>query len=367
MILQRYLVGEFLRTFAIIVGGLIVVYFSTRLAAYLGEAADGKIAPGHIAILLLLKMTVSLRDLIPMSLYMGIFATIVRLQRDSELTAIKAAGGGHGLVLQAAFKIACVSALVVATITLYVEPKAEEIMREIKDTTENEATIAGVKAGRFKELSGGKRIFYAERISQDEMSMKNAFVQIRNGADVGLLRSADAFVETDKKNKDRYAVFLDGTSYAGRPGALDYVVTDFAKYALKIESHAPSDLSNDVNYMPTAELLKYDAPGFKAEFQWRIARPIGALLLPLLAVLIGLVSSGDSWYWGLLTAIAGYFIYSNLLNVGHALVRKGILNPDLGLWLVQLALLAVLAGLYWYQRYPRGRRPAVTAPLHPTA
>lgn len=358
MIFERYLIREYVRTFAMIIGGLLVVYFTTRLASYLGEAADGKMAPGHIAALLGLKMLVSLRDLVPMSLYIGIFATIIRMQRDFELTALRAAGGGHRILLVAALKLALVSGGLVALLTLFAEPRAEEIIESIKDQTENEATIAGVKAGRFKELSGGRRIFYAEKISQDEMLLQNAFVQVREGADVGLLRSDDAYVETDPVSGDRFAIFLDGTSYAGRPGALDYVITHFAKYALRIESRTPTDVSNQVNYMRTTDLMKYDANGFRAELQWRIARPIGALLLPLLAVLIGLASTGDNWYLGLLTAISGYFVYSNLLGVANALVRKGSLTPEIGTWLVQLGLVALIAGLYWLQRRPRTFRRA---------
>lgn len=352
MILQRYLMREYLRMFAMIIGGLVVVYFSTRLATYLGEAAEGKMAPAHIAVLLGLKMLVSLRDLVPMSLYIGIFAVIIRLQRDFELTALRAAGGGHAILLGSAFKLGLVSAALVAALTLYIEPRAEEILEEIKNQTENEATIAGVKAGRFKEISGGKRIFYAERVSGDEAVLEDAFVQVRDGGDVGLLRSDDAFVETDPETRDRFAVFVDGISYAGRPGALDYTITHFGRYALRIESHARADLSGRLNYMRTGELIRYDAPGFRAEFQWRLARPVGALLLPLLAVLIALSSTGDNWYLGLVTAIAGYFVYNNLLGVAHAMVRRGEVLPEVGTWTVQAAVIAVIAFILYAQRHP---------------
>lgn len=353
MILERYLIREYLRTFAMIAGGLVVIYFSTRFASYLGEAADGKMAPEHIAAMLGLKMLISLRDLVPLSVYIGIFAAIIRLQRDYELTALRAAGGGHGLLLGAALKLALLSAAFVATLTLFAEPRAEEILEEIKNQTENEATIAGVKAGRFKELSGGKRIFYAERISRDDEYLQDAFVQVREGGDVGIMRADEAIVETNPETRDRFAVFLDGTSYAGRPGALDYVITHFARYALRIESHTPADVSNQVNFMRTADLLKYEATGFRAEFQWRLARPIGALLLPLLAVLIALASTGDNWYIGLITAVSGYFAYNNFLGVAHAMVRKGSLPPEIGLWLVQGLLIALIAAVFWMQRNPR--------------
>ncbi|HMM78330.1 MAG TPA: LPS export ABC transporter permease LptF [Gammaproteobacteria bacterium] len=353
MILQRYVMGEFLRTFAMIIGGLLIIYFSTRFASYLGQAADGKIAPAHIAQMLMLKMLVSMKDLVPMSLFLGIFGAIVRLQRDSELTAMRAAGAGPALLLGAALKLSVVSALIVGAITLYAEPRAEGVLQEIKDQTENEATIAGVKAGRFKEISGGRRIFYAEQIAQNAKLLEETFVQVRQGGDVGLMRSDRAFVETDPVTGDRFAVFLDGISYAGRPGALDYVITNFGKYALRIEAHAPTDLSDQLNYMKTGDLLKYEAPGFTTELQWRIAQPVAALLLPLFAVLIALVGNSQNWYLWLLTAVSGYFAYNNVLGVGKALMKKEVLPPDLGLWPVHLVLVATLATLWYWQRRRR--------------
>ncbi len=362
-VLQRYVMGEYLRIFAMIMGGLVVIYFSTRFASYLGQAAEGKIAPDHITRMLVLKMLISLKDLVPMSLFLGVFAAIVRLQRDSELIAMRAAGAGPLVLLAAVLKLSAVAAVLVGVITLYAEPRAEEVLQEIKDQTENEATIAGVKAGRFKEISSGRRIFYAEKISSDEKLLENAFVQVREGSDIGLLRSDNAYVETDPKTGDRFAIFLDGTSYAGQPGALDYVVTRFAKYALRIEGRTPTDLSNQVNYMRTSDLLRYHAVGFKAEFQWRMAQPVGALMLPLLAALIAMASQGANWYLGLLTAVSGYFAYSNLLGVGKALIKKEALPPEIGLWLIHLLLLGALCALFFVQRRPglwrrRTRTPA---------
>jgi lipopolysaccharide export system permease protein len=358
VILQRYVMGEFLRAFAMIIGALTVIYFSTRFASYLGQAADGKIAPAHITQMLLLKMLVSMKDLVPMSLFLGIFAAVIRLQRDSELTAMRAVGVGPRTLVLAALKLSALSALLVGAITLYAEPLAESVLQKIKDRTENEATIAGVKAGRFKELSGGRRIVYAEAIGQDAGTLEETFVQVRDGGDVGLMRSDRAEVETDATSGDRFAVFLDGVSYAGKPGALDYVVTNFGKYALRIEAHSPTDVSDQLNYMPTSELLKYEAAGFTTEFQWRLAQPVAALLLPLLAVLIALVSNTQSWYLWLLTAVSGYFAYNNALGVGKALMKKELLPPDVGLWPFHFALLCAL-GLMWH--FQRRRRPPARA------
>jgi len=359
MIIQWYFIREVLRAFAMIIGGLLMIYLSTRFASYLGQAAEGKIAADHIFKLVSLKMIVSLKDLIPMSLYLGVFTAVIRMQRDSELTAVRAAGGGHNLLIVATLKVALLAAATVGAITLYAEPRAELTLVEIRNQTENEATIAGVKAGRFKELSGGKRIFYAETVADDERTLENTFVQVQGRRDVGLMRSADAYVETEAKSRDRFAVFVDGISYGGMPGALDYVITRFTRYALRIENNSPQDLSRNVNYIHTTDLFRFRGPTYAAEFQWRLASAIATLLLPILAILIALASRGASWYLGLITAVSVYFVYSNILGVGKSLIKKGSLSPSIGLWIFHIALIGVIAGMLVLQRRPSGirRRP----------
>lgn len=363
MILRRYVTREFLGSAAMVLGALAIIFFTTRFAAYLGQAAEGKVAPAHIFELLGLKMLISLRDLIPMSLFLGIFAAIIRFQRDSELVAMRAAGISPAMLLGEALKLGVVAAVIVGTLTLYAEPRMEELGQRIRERTENEATIAGVKAGRFKEVGGGKRIFYAEKIGADSSLLEQVFVQVREGDDVGLLRADQAHIETEPGNGDRFAVFLDGVTYKAKPGALDYVVTNFGKYALRIEANTPTDISGSVNFMSTAELLRYAAPGFRIELQWRLAKPIGALLLPLMAVMVALASNGHNWYLWLLTAISGYFGYSNVLGVGKALMNKGILPTSLGLWVIHLGLVVVLMAAWYLHRKPMpGRRIKVPAP-----
>ncbi|MCZ6892926.1 MAG: LptF/LptG family permease, partial [Gammaproteobacteria bacterium] len=87
MILPRYFVLEALKISAMIVAGLFVLYISTRFATHLGEAAAGKVAPQHITRIIMLKMLVSLKDIVPIGLFLGTYAAITRLQQGSEWVA----------------------------------------------------------------------------------------------------------------------------------------------------------------------------------------------------------------------------------------------------------------------------------------
>jgi len=359
MILQRYFIMEVLRGFAMIIGALFMIYFSSRFASSLVQAAEGKIAVDDIFVLIGLKMLVSLKDLIPLSLYLGTFATMVRMQRDLEITSMRAAGVGHGLMISASLKLSTFVAILVAIITLYAEPQAELTTEEIREKTESEATISGVKAGSFKEMSGGKRILYAEEIAEEGDFLQNTFVQSRSTTSTGIMRSDNARVETDAETADRFAVFRDGTSYAGEPGNLNFVITQFETYGLLIENRSLTDLSHNVNYIPTEKLIHFHGAIYSAELQARISTPIATILLPVLAILIGLTIRGGNWHVGLLTAISVYFVYNNLLGVAKSLVKKGDLSPYIGLWVVHLGLIALLTLLLVRQRRPSGlgKRP----------
>ncbi len=350
MILARYFVREMLKLSAAIVAGLFILYLSMRFAGALGEAADGKVAPQHIARIVGLKMLVSLKDLLPMALLLGSFGAITRLQLSSEWVAMRAAGISHQQLLRPALTLSGVCAIIVGLVTLLLAPKAEFALRELREQTENEATIAGVKAGRFREMGGGSRVFYAESISADQKYLENAFVRTRSGDDEGAMRSSRAFVESDIVRGDRYAVFEAGKNYSGQPGRQDYVVTDFDRYAVRIENRDPPQFGLHVGFVPTGELLQHEGSEYAIELQWRLALPVCTLLAPGLAVLIGLGRWRGTWYLGLITTVSAYFAYTNVLGVGRALMKKGVLPPMLGLWPIHLAFVALLVLLFLWQR-----------------
>lgn len=366
MILTRYFVREVLKLSLAIVAGLFVLYLSTRFASYLGQAAEGKVAPQHITRIVMLKMLVSLRDIVPIALFLGTFAAITRLQQGSEWVAMRAAGLAHQQLLVPTLALAGAAAVLVGTITLAVGPRAELTLQELREKTESEATIAGVRAGRFKELSGGRRVFYAEDIADDETFLENAFVRSLAGDNTGTLRARRAFIEYDARSADRFAVFENGQSYAGTPGRLDFVITSFSRYALRIENREPTQFGAHIGFLLTTELLRRDGAPFATELQWRLALPISTVLGPALALLIGLGNARGRWYLGLITAVSAWFAYTNLLGVGRALMKKGLLPVEVGLWPIHLlvgALVVVL--LLAYRRRlrlrPRPRQELIRA------
>jgi lipopolysaccharide export system permease protein len=72
------------------------------------------------------------------------------------------------------------------------------------------------------------------------------------------------------------------------------------------------------------------------------------LLLTLFALVFAYTQPRRGRYVSLFVAIVAYFLYSNLLGVGDAMLKRGRVPEDLGLWWVHAAFL--LLGVYFFRR-----------------
>lgn len=348
MILERYLYREVLRSFAAVFTLLLLIYLSSRFVRYLADAAAGKISPQVIFELLSLKLVTALPTLVPLCLYLAVLLALGRLIRDRETTAMDVAGLGTPFLTYCGFKLAAAFALVVLALVLYVGPAADERVRALESRAQTEADLTGIGAGRFKEFSQGERILYVEQLSADKTAMENVFLHVRQGGRLGVLTSDEARLEYDPRSGDRYAIFSSGNRYMGVPGALDYSITHYEVYAVRLEQRTGGSGGPGIGALPTALLWASDHPAHRAEMQWRLSMPLSVLLLTVFAVLLGRTALGSGRYLGLLSAVMVYFTYSNILGFAKTLVRRDDVAHWIGLWWVHLLFMAVLVLMFFY-------------------
>jgi lipopolysaccharide export system permease protein len=345
MIIRRYVMLEIGRYLAAIAVGLLFLVLSVRVTAYLADAADGRIAPDHILSLLALKLVLSLKDVLPLSLFLAVFAGLMRLERDREIAIMRATGLRARVLVGAVLGVALPVSLAVGGLTMFGTSMLKGKLELVEDEAQDEATIAGVRAGRFQEIARYDRVIYAEGVTEDDSALRDAFVQAREGARTGVMRAHKAFVEANADRTGRYAVFVDGTSYAGLPGELDYEITQFHRYGLLIEPNSGPKARSDAELSPAGVLLASPELAARAELQYRLATPIATLVLALLAYAMASGSGGRRADYGMVAAIAIFFLYTNLLGIAKALMLKGATPPGLGLLWVHVAFLLLLVAL----------------------
>ncbi len=356
MIIERYIQQEIFRNLVWLAGLLFLILMSHRFVDYLADAAAGKLAGELIFQMLGLKLLANMPTLLPVSLYLAILLAYGRLLRDSELTIMGAAGLGLRFQLRTAARFTALFAVPLALVVFYLAPWAEATIQSLEVRAQQEADISGLTAGQFREFGDGERIVYIEGLTPDGRAMTDVFLQVRQEGQLGVLSSDQARFDYDPAVGTRYIVFEDGHRYVGRPGQLDYEITDYATYSVLLSRSQAMPTSLDLEALSTLELLRNPDAGKYAELQWRLAVMIGAFLLALLAVLLNRVFVKQKQYLSIFIAMLFYFLYSNLLSISKTMVVREVLPPWLGLWWVHglmAGVILLLVGL----PYLRGWRP----------
>lgn len=356
MIIERYIYQEITRYLLWLAGLLFLIFASNRFVEYLADAAAGKLPGDVIFNLLGYKLIGMLPTLLPVALFLAVLLAFSRLLRDSELTILAVAGKGLRFQLRTAGRYAMAFAVPLAAIALLIAPWAETKVQLLRVTARQQAEIAGIGAGQFKEFGEGERVVYVERVSADGRQMRDVFLQVRQHDNLGVLAAERARFETDPVSGSRYIVFEDGRRYLGNPGDLDYEITEYASYSVLIQRREAASAVLELEALPTSQLLQAWTPANLAELQWRASSVLAALLLTLLAVLLNNVASRQKPYLTVFIAMLLYFVYSNLLGVSKTLLKRGELPGWVGLWWVHALVVVLIVTLIYLPRLARWRR-----------
>jgi lipopolysaccharide export system permease protein len=358
MIIHRALTGETLRNTAAITLVLVVLVGFIGMSTLLGRAVRGDLAEDIVMKLLGLQTLQRMDLLLTLSLYLGVLITLSRWYRDSEMTVLGACGVGLTQLMRPMLLLTAAMAVAIAGFSLYFNPWASARMERLKVERQQQREPLNISPGVFNETSGGNRIFYAERVNRDG-SMENMFISgvQRDKENVTVARSG--YPRIDSRSRDNFLVLTDGTLYEGVPGEAGYRMVKFHTFHIRIEPKFVAAPPARTEEIPSTQLYERDDTDARAEWHWRIAKPIMAGVLVIFAVVLAYTEPRRGRLMNLFAAVLVYFFYSNMLALGQTLIKKGQVSGSIGLWWVHALML--LIGLHLL-RQRSGNKPLYALP-----
>ena len=354
MIISRYLLREILLALFAVSGVLYVIYVSNRLIRFFSDAESGGLPGMVIPQLLALKSLSNLTMILPLAFFIAVLIALGRLYKDNEMLALTACGVGTDRLRRTILWLAFGFAGVVAAISLYGGPWAEELSYQIQDVARANADVHSIAAGRFRELHGGKMGFYVEHMGDDKRTMKNVFIQSRRNGVLNVIAAARGHQEVDRQSGDRYLILEDGYRYEGQPGDSQFKIIHFARHGLLLEEQQVTPSARKMMASSTPALWGNPGLDEKAELQWRIAMPLATILLAALAVPLSRTGPRQGRFAKLFIAVVIYALYMNFLAVARSWMEHGVIAPALGLWwvhgllgLVIVVLMVRQVGMAW--------------------
>ena len=346
MIFKKSLLQELFSTafgtFMVLVG----IVLAQRIAYYLGYAARGSLASDAINALLGFSMLKFLPMLLSLTIFLSVLLTLSRWHRDSEMVVWFSSGLGLAAWVRPVLSFALPLIAVIALLSLFVAPWATEKGTEFREQLDSRDELAAISPGVFKESIHADRVFFVDSLNALGSTVKHVFVQSFQHQKLGIM-TADSGYRTTENNGDTFLVMVNGHRYEGKPDSPEFSVTQFERYAIRIEPNEVKHEPPTSKSKPTEDLLNTHSSDSSAELQWRLAMPISAFILVLLAIPLSFVDPRAGRSANLIMALLIYIIYNNLISILQAWVAQGKLSPLIGLWPAHGAVLALAVYLFY--------------------
>jgi lipopolysaccharide export system permease protein len=358
MIFLRTLLRELANLAVAVFLSLFLIALTTRLIRLLGQAAGGKIPSDAVVAFLAFSALNLLPVLLSLTLFITVLLALNRAWRDSEMVIWFNSGLSLAAWIRPVLIFAAPLVLVIAALSFFISPWSVQKGEQYRSRIDSRDDLSRVDPGAFGESRKSGRVFFVESVAGDKNSVQNVFVSSTQHKRTGVIMSARGFSEY-APNGDRFLVLLSGRRYEGTPGEADFSLTEFERYATRIQTKEGDEPAATQKSTSTLGLIANPTRVNLGELMWRIGMPVSALILALLAIPLSFVNPRAGRSVNLLFALLTYMVYSNLISISQARVAQGKLAFATGSWLVHGLMLVVLLALFAQRmsllRLPRRR------------
>lgn len=355
MIFRRAAVREFAGTAAAISMALLFIMMTVVLIRLLSQAAGGRVPADAVLALIGFSTLNHLPVVLALSSFIAVLMSMSRSYRDSEMVVWFASGLPLTSWINPVLRFVIPVAAAVAVMSLFLSPWAQQQAAEYRKRLENRDEVSRVSPGVFRESADSHRVFFVESLDKDAGRVSNVFISAVQNGKQNVTVAAEGIIQT-AKNGDRFVVLLNGRRYEGEPGAADYRVMQFERYAVRIEPKEIGELDMSARVMPTMELVAKPSNASRGELVWRIGLPIATVLLALLAIPLSFVNPRAGRTNSLVFAVLTFTVYLNLLGVSQAWVTQGKIGAAHGILGVHGIMLVMLIVLFLVRLAPSVRR-----------
>jgi lipopolysaccharide export system permease protein len=346
LIIDRHISWEIIRPFCTGLGLLVLIFIGYSAARQLSLAAQGQLDMLTAFKLVGLNTMITLEILLPSAFFFSVLSAIGRLYRDSEMSALYAAGVSRARILEAVLKLALVVALITGAMSVLGRPWAFRTSYALESQAAAQFDLKQMSANEFVTMDGSQYTFIASDVDVDAGLHKGVFLQ-RNYDEKErseIIVAETAAMPTLNPGQATKATFYNGHHYLLDNRERQDLTLEFKELTIQLPNEEAQE-----KYRRKAEttltLSQSSDPKDIAEYQWRISTPLATILLALIAVPLARSAPRESRFRNVSIALLAYIALFAMVSVLRTFIEQGTLGAMPGLWtayVLQTVLLAVL-------------------------
>lgn len=359
-ILYRYLLTEILHPFAVSLLAFTTIVFSGRVMRLVQMIVVKGIGLLDILRASLYLLPYLLIFTLPMAGTVGIMLALMRLTVDHEIIAMKVSGLSYRQLLTPLLAFSLGVAALTLVLTVYGAPWARRQTQALLGDVVRRRADLGIQEQVFNSEFRGLMI-YVHRVVAVGRQLEGIFLyDSRDREHPQTIYAREGFLAYEPAQGSLLLKLKDGVIIRWDPGGFKRHTVDFAAYTLPLPlwaGHGPGRSEAEMSIKELRRALAKHPPGSEpynraaVELGQRFAMPVGALILCLLAVPLGLSPVQHGRTWGLVMGLGVFLTYYVIFTASWRLAVQAKLSPFLAPWSANL--LFALVALYLWQRTVR--------------
>ena len=342
-ILDKYLYKELTFTFLAVLIVLLLITFGTEASRLLAEAMQGKVPASLIFQLLLLKIPPALEIILPLVALLAVILAFGRFYQDQEMVVLQSCAVTPNYFKKKVFIFLLPIVLMMAVISLYVSPWSYQQERLIITEEQNFSPVTGLVAGKFNDLPNNSGVFYAKSITK-QGQLEDVWLKFKSAQqDIVLIAPKGAFEWVDSSI---VLILENGHSYQGLAEGKVVTIQKFARFEAVLPELSIAGSRAKIYEKSSLALLNSQNAEEQALLQWRIATPLGVLILGLIGLKMSKTGPRQGRFAKIFLAMLIYILFNQLMVLGRDEIANGNWPAEIGLWPI-LALFAIFAFFDW--------------------
>jgi len=316
---------------------------------------------------------------LPMAFLLSIVVAFGRLTRDGEIVAMYSSGLNLRQLVRPIFSFAVLVAAFAFVLAVFTRPWASRRIDETIGEMARTRFTAALRPGVFSSWLEGVVIYVGSVEPKTGQLTWVMLADEREPTGRRTIFATEGRLQTDDEREVAFLQMRDGTILRSLGTADSYDRTDFGAFDMTLVFDPMIDEHTERGAMPPRQLPwrelldardRRRAAGTSAveeeiEIQRKLVVPAGTLLLPLVAVPLGVQRSRAVRSRALVVSVCTILVYYLMLTLAVTAAREGTLSPVAAMWLPNAAMLGF--GAFVFVRamrdrplWPRGR-PGVRA------
>ena len=296
---------------------------------------------------------------LPLGAFLGVMLAFRNLSMSSELDALSSSGASFGRLMRPVYMLIIVLMVFDFLLVSYVQPFARYKYQEIRFDVTSGALGIKIPAGEFIEISDGVTIRLGE-INAATREANDIFLE-RKASDGGktIITARFGSISTTPEITSLLLKLQDGRQVIINALGDRIQTLDFATFDLEIDLPAigvfrerggderEATINEIIRYLRTQPKSAEMYDDYRSGLHWRILHPLTFLVLPILAVAMGVTGRRRASNLKPVAGVAILIVYHEILEEwGKVVASNGELSPLISMWGIFFVFVLLSAFLY---------------------